>query len=103
MCSSCQTFFFFGSYTSKCVLCKIFFVLNVKRLLNIEFIFKNYLNISYIFYFLVCFRNESTDLRDVIINSKTGGVALDQEKVDQYIKAMSLTGSEKVNGIFFIP
>lgn len=60
-------------------------------------------NISYIFYLFVCFRNESTDLRDVIINSKTGGVALDQEKVDQYIKAMSLTGSEKVNGIFFIP
>ncbi|XP_039970066.1 uncharacterized protein LOC120781962 [Bactrocera tryoni] len=45
----------------------------------------------------ICSRNESTDLRDVIINSKTGGVALDQEKVDQYIKAMSLTGSEKEN------
>lgn len=45
----------------------------------------------------ICSRNESSELRDVIISSNTPGVALDQEKVDQYIKAMSLTGSEKEN------
>ncbi|XP_036318030.1 uncharacterized protein LOC118732993 [Rhagoletis pomonella] len=45
----------------------------------------------------ICSRNEAAELRDVIIKAKTTGIALDQEKVDQYIKAMSLTGSEKEN------
>ncbi|XP_004524110.1 uncharacterized protein LOC101449157 [Ceratitis capitata] len=45
----------------------------------------------------ICSRNESAELHDVIIKSRTQGVALDQEKVDQYIKAMSLNGSEKEN------
>lgn len=33
----------------------------------------------------------------MIIKSNASGIALDQQKVDQYIKAMSLNGSEKVN------
>lgn len=32
----------------------------------------------------------------MIIKSNASGIALDQQKVDQYIKAMSLNGSEKV-------
>ncbi|KRK07144.1 uncharacterized protein Dyak_GE17942, isoform B [Drosophila yakuba] len=40
---------------------------------------------------------EHSELRDVIIKSNASGIALDQQKVDQYIKAMSLNGSEKMN------
>ncbi|XP_037727234.1 uncharacterized protein LOC119558095 [Drosophila subpulchrella] len=38
-----------------------------------------------------------SELRDVIVKSNSLGIALDQQKVDQYIKAMSLNGTEKVN------
>ncbi|XP_034668701.1 uncharacterized protein LOC117901845 isoform X2 [Drosophila subobscura] len=45
----------------------------------------------------ICTKSEHSELRDVIIKSKASGIALDQQKVDQYIKAMSLNGSEKAN------
>ncbi|XP_067640929.1 uncharacterized protein [Eurosta solidaginis] len=45
----------------------------------------------------ICSRNEAAELRNVIINSNAKGMTLDQEKVDQYIKTMSLTSSEKEN------
>ncbi|XP_033172173.1 uncharacterized protein LOC117148729 isoform X1 [Drosophila mauritiana] len=45
----------------------------------------------------ICTKSEHSELRDVIIKSNASGIALDQQKVDQYIKAMSLNGSEKVN------
>ncbi|XP_039500875.1 uncharacterized protein LOC120457388 isoform X1 [Drosophila santomea] len=47
----------------------------------------------------ICTKTEHSELRDVIIKSNASGIALDQQKVDQYIKAMSLNGSEKVGGI----
>ncbi|KAH8394409.1 hypothetical protein KR222_004833, partial [Zaprionus bogoriensis] len=45
----------------------------------------------------ICTRSQHSELRDVIIKSSASGIALDQHKVDQYIKAMSLSGSEKVS------
>ncbi|XP_034489244.1 uncharacterized protein LOC117792911 isoform X2 [Drosophila innubila] len=45
----------------------------------------------------ICTKSQHSELRDVIIKSNASGMALDQQKVDQYIKAMSLNGSEKVN------
>lgn len=45
-------------------------------------------------------RSQHSELRDVIIKSNASGIALDQQKVDQYIKAMSLSGSEKVKYVF---
>ncbi|XP_017119397.1 uncharacterized protein LOC108140878 [Drosophila elegans] len=45
----------------------------------------------------ICTKSEHSELRDVIIKSNASGIALDQQKVDQYIKAMSLNGNEKVN------
>ncbi|XP_030564527.1 uncharacterized protein LOC115765225 [Drosophila novamexicana] len=45
----------------------------------------------------ICTKSPHSELRDVIIKSNASGIALDQQKVDQYIKAMSLNGSEKVN------
>ncbi|KQS30594.1 uncharacterized protein LOC6549834 isoform X2 [Drosophila erecta] len=45
----------------------------------------------------ICTKSEHSELRDVIIKSNASGIALNQQKVDQYIKAMSLNGSEKVN------
>ncbi|KAH8289845.1 hypothetical protein KR054_011830 [Drosophila jambulina] len=45
----------------------------------------------------ICTKSQHSELRDVIIKSNASGIALDQQKVDQYIKAMSLNGSEKVN------
>ncbi|XP_017093046.2 uncharacterized protein [Drosophila bipectinata] len=45
----------------------------------------------------ICTKSEHSELRDVIIKSNSTGIPLDQQKVDQYIKAVSLNGSEKVN------
>ncbi|XP_034119390.1 uncharacterized protein LOC132797238 [Drosophila nasuta] len=45
----------------------------------------------------ICTKSQHSELRDVIIKSNGSGMVLDQQKVDQYIKAMSLNGSEKVN------
>ncbi|XP_068152356.1 uncharacterized protein [Drosophila tropicalis] len=45
----------------------------------------------------ICTKSEHSELRDVIIKSNASGMALDQQKVDQYIKAMSLNGSEKIS------
>ncbi|XP_017060529.1 uncharacterized protein LOC108100921 [Drosophila ficusphila] len=45
----------------------------------------------------ICTKSEHSELRDIIIKSNASGIALDQQKVDQYIKAMSLNGNEKVN------
>ncbi|XP_016999323.2 uncharacterized protein [Drosophila takahashii] len=45
----------------------------------------------------ICTKSEHSELRDVIIKTNASGIALDQQKVDQYIKAMSLNGTEKVN------
>ncbi|KAH8244996.1 hypothetical protein KR032_003545 [Drosophila birchii] len=45
----------------------------------------------------ICTKSQHSELRDVIIKSNASGIALDQQKVDQYIKAMSLNGNEKVN------
>ncbi|KAH8387238.1 hypothetical protein KR093_005794 [Drosophila rubida] len=45
----------------------------------------------------ICTKSQHSELRDVIIKSSGSGMVLDQQKVDQYIKAMSLNGSEKVN------
>lgn len=44
----------------------------------------------------ICTKSQHSELRDVIIKSNASGLALDQKKVDQYIKAMSLNGSDKV-------
>ncbi|KAH8420278.1 hypothetical protein KR009_008638 [Drosophila setifemur] len=44
----------------------------------------------------ICTKSQHSELRDVIIKSNASGIALDQQKVDQYIKAMSLSGNEKV-------
>ncbi|XP_016923740.2 uncharacterized protein [Drosophila suzukii] len=45
----------------------------------------------------ICTKSKHSELRDVIVKSNSLGIALDQQKVDQYIKAMSLNGTEKVN------
>ncbi|KAH8332001.1 hypothetical protein KR067_008536 [Drosophila pandora] len=45
----------------------------------------------------ICTKSEHSELRDVIIKSNSSGIPLDQQKVDQYIKAVSLNGSEKIN------
>ncbi|XP_073833085.1 uncharacterized protein [Musca autumnalis] len=45
----------------------------------------------------MCSRSKTAELQDIIIKTNTNGLALDPEKVDQYVKAMSMAGSEKDN------
>ncbi|XP_059224304.1 uncharacterized protein LOC106090293 [Stomoxys calcitrans] len=43
----------------------------------------------------MCSRSKTAELQDIFIKSNANGLALDPEKVDQYVKAMSISGSEK--------
>lgn len=57
--------------------------------------------ICYVYYLILfisvyIFRSKTSELQDIIIKSNANGMALDPEKVDQYVKAMSIAGSEKV-------
>ncbi|XP_058977989.1 uncharacterized protein LOC101895475 [Musca domestica] len=45
----------------------------------------------------MCSRSKTAELQDIIIKTNANGLALDPEKVDQYMKAMSMAGSEKEN------
>ncbi|XP_075156551.1 uncharacterized protein LOC142229853 [Haematobia irritans] len=45
----------------------------------------------------MCSRSKTAELQDIIIKTNANGLALDPEKMDQYVKAMSISGSEKEN------
>ncbi|XP_037822169.1 uncharacterized protein LOC119610846 [Lucilia sericata] len=45
----------------------------------------------------MCSRSKAAELQDIIIKSNVNGLSLHPDSVDQYVKAMSIAGSEKNN------